>query len=95
VRDYELVFLVRPGGPDADPDQVSERVQNWITSDGGEIEKVLPWGRRRLAYVIDGQRDAHYYQINFRAGPQAIRGLERNLRISEDVIRYLTVRPGE
>ena len=93
MRDYELVYVVRPTVAEEDLNALTERVQGWISGDGGEVQKVNPWGRRRLAYPIDRFRDGSYVQINFRAMPNALGGLERQLKLSEDVIRYLLVRP--
>ena len=93
MRDYELVYVIRPTAAEEDVGQLNERVQSWITTDGGEIQKVNPWGRRRLAYPIERFRDGTYVQVNFRSLPNALGGLERQLKLSEDVIRYLLVRP--
>jgi small subunit ribosomal protein S6 len=93
LRDYELVYVVRPSVADDEVGALTEKVQGWISSDGGEVQKVNPWGRRRLAYPIERFRDGHYIQINFRSMPNALGGLERQLKLAEDVIRYLLVRP--
>jgi small subunit ribosomal protein S6 len=94
MRDYELVYIVRPSVVEADAGVLNERIQGWIGAEGGEVQKVNPWGRRRLAYPIDDFREGVYVQVNFRAEPRSIRPLERNLRLAEDVIRYLLIRPG-
>jgi small subunit ribosomal protein S6 len=93
LRDYELVYVIRPSAAEEDVNALTERVQGWISGDGGEIQKVNPWGRRRLAYPIDRFREGMYVQINFRTMPNALSGIERQLKLSEDVIRYLLVRP--
>lgn len=94
MRDYELVYIIRPTAGDDDVSALNERVQGWITADGGEIQKMNPWGRRRLAYPIERFRDGTYMQINFRGQPTGLGALERQLKLSEDVIRYLLVRQG-
>ena len=94
MRDYELVYIVRPSTAEADAGALNERIQGWIGSEGGEVQKVNPWGRRRLAYPIEDFREGVYVQVNFRAEPRSIRPLERNLGLAEDVIRYLLIRPG-
>ena len=95
LRDYELVYIVRPSAGEEELTALNERVQGWISAEGGEVQKLTPWGRRRLAYPIDRFRDGTYVAINFRGGPQSVTGIERNLKLSEDVIRYMLVRPGE
>ena len=94
LRDYELVYIIRPTAGEEDVNALTERVQTWIGADGGEIQRVNPWGRRRLAYPIERFRDGTYVEVDFRANPQGLGTLERNLKLSEDVIRYLLVREG-
>lgn len=94
MRDYELVYIIRPTAQEEELAPLNERIQGWITAEGGEIQKVNPWGRRRLAYPIERFRDGTYIQVNFRSQTDALGGLERQLKLSEDVIRYLLVRQG-
>lgn len=94
MRDYELVYIIRPTAAEEEVGTLNERVQTWIGADGGEIQRINPWGRRRLAYPIDNFRDGTYVAVEFRSGPQTIDGIERNLKLSEDVIRYLLIRRG-
>lgn len=95
MRDYELVYIIRPNAAEEAVTSLNERVQTWIGAEGGEVQKVNPWGRRRLAYPIGDFREGLYVQVNFRAGPRTLKPIERNLKLSEDVIRYMLVRPGE
>ena len=94
MRDYELVYIIRPNAAEDAVSTLNERVQAWIGAEGGDVQKVNPWGRRRLAYPIGDFREGVYVQVNFRAGPRSLGPLERNLKLSEDVIRHLLVRPG-
>lgn len=94
MRDYELVYIIRPSVAEDALTGLNQRIQGWIGADGGEIQKVNPWGRRRLAYPIGDVRDGIYVQVNFRGQPQSLRGLERNLKLAEDVLRYLLIRQG-
>jgi small subunit ribosomal protein S6 len=94
LRDYELVYIVRPTTVEADASALNERIQGWIGAEGGEVQKVNAWGRRRLAYPIEDFRDGVYIQVNFRGEPRSIKPLERNLGLAEDVIRYMLTRPG-
>jgi small subunit ribosomal protein S6 len=94
-RPYELMVLITPEMAEDAVAPFLERVGGWISDRGGEIEKLNPWGKRRLAYPIKRHRDAYYAVYNFKARPDAIAGLENSLRISEDVLRHLVVKLGD
>ena len=95
MRDYELVAIINPEVPDEEMERVIDRVNQLIASGGGEITKTEPWGRRRLAYPINGHREGFYVVEQFHIDPSATAELERSLRLIEDVIRYLLVHIGE
>ena len=69
-----------------------EKFTNLITAEGGQVENVEEWGKRRLAYPIQKFREGYYVQMNFSASPELPKELERNYRITDDVIRYIIVR---
>ncbi len=92
VREYEFVMVVSPEVADEDLSATVERVQQFIQERGGEIRKVDPWGRRKLAYPIQRYQEGHYVVAQFSLDPQAVRALEGNLELAEDVIRHLVVR---
>jgi small subunit ribosomal protein S6 len=94
LRDYELVTIVRPDITDENLGTVTDRIGQWITSQGGEVTKVDLWGRRRMAYPIRDFREGNYVISQVRLETRASTELERNLKISDDVIRYLLVRVG-
>jgi small subunit ribosomal protein S6 len=94
-RDYELTFVVRPQTEDDGLKNVIERVRGWISADQGEVVKVDQWGRRRLAYPINKQREGVYVFMQVQLEPASLIALERNLGLSEDVLRYLVVRPDD
>jgi small subunit ribosomal protein S6 len=85
-----LVFS--PEAPDERIAAIVDRTTRQITTDGGQIVKVAPWGRRRLAYPIDRHREGSYHIIVFEAPPEAILELERGLLITEELLRHLVVR---
>jgi small subunit ribosomal protein S6 len=89
---YELVFIVRPTVDEERMKTVVERVSTYITDRGGTVEKVDPWGRRRMAYPIEDHLDGQYVLTQFKADPAITGDLEASLRISEDVIRHLLIR---
>jgi small subunit ribosomal protein S6 len=80
---------------DENIEAVVEKVGQFIANVGGEVSKVDNWGRRRLAYPINGFREGYYFVTQFRIAPQAATELERSIKLSEEIIRYLTVRLGE
>jgi small subunit ribosomal protein S6 len=92
VRRYELMLVFRPDAPDERLSAIIDRTTRQITADGGQIVKVAPWGRRRLAYPIDRQREGSYHIIVFEAPAPVISELERSLLITEEVLRHLVVR---
>jgi small subunit ribosomal protein S6 len=92
VRRYELMLVFSPEAPDDRISAIIDRTTRQITADGGQIVKVAPWGRRRLAYAIDRHREGAYHIVVFEAPTTAIAELERGLLITEEVLRHLVVR---
>ena len=92
MRRYELMLVFRPDAPDERIAAIIDRTTRQITGDAGQIVKVAPWGRRRLAYAIDHQREGSYHIIVFEAPSTTIVELERGLLITEEVLRHLVVR---
>ena len=92
VRRYELMLVLRPDAPDERAAAVIDRTTRYVVASGGQIVKVAPWGRRRLAYPIDRYREGSYHIVVFEAPAEAIAELERSLQITEDVLRYLVTR---
>lgn len=92
MRDYELVFIVRPDLEDEAVQAFTDRVVNLIREYGGDVKKVEPWGRRKLAYFINRYREGYYVLIQFALDARRVADLERWLLLNEDVIRHLIVR---
>ncbi len=93
MRDYELVFILHPRLDEEGVSSTIEQVTNWVTSSGGEVLETEPWGRRRLAYPIQKQWEGYYVLQRLRLAPESVSELERNLRLNEQIMRYLIVRP--
>ena len=89
---YELMLVLRPDAPDDQVQAVIDRVTRSIATAEGQIVKVSPWGRRRLAYAIGQQREGSYFIIQFDAPGTAVIELERFLNITEEVMRHLITR---
>ena len=92
MRRYELMLVLRPDLADDKSQALVDRITRQITTSGGQIVKVAPWGRRRLAYPIDRHREGSYHIIHFEAPADSIVELERSLLITEESLRHLITR---
>jgi small subunit ribosomal protein S6 len=92
MRRYELMLILRPDVADDKAQAFIDRTTRQLLASGGQIVKVAPWGRRRLAYQIGAFREGSYHIVLFEAPPEAIVEMERILLITEEVIRHLVTR---
>jgi len=90
VSTYECVFILRPDLDDEATEAAIQRVLGQIAEIGGTVENTDRWGKRRLAYEINDQHEGIYTVVKFQAAPGQTAELERNLRIFEQVLRYMT-----
>jgi small subunit ribosomal protein S6 len=95
LRDYEMVVILSPEIGDDVVAGSLERLNQNITSRGGEVVDVNHWGRRRLAYPIKRHFEGNYVVSQIKLDPGQVPDLESSLRISEEVIRHLIVKAGE
>ena len=95
MHEYELVYIIRPDLEEDGITAVNEKVGQWVTANGGSIVKTEVWGRRKLAYPIRRHTEGTYLLQHLQFPPKSIEGLERNLKISEEILRYLVVRADE
>lgn len=93
IRSYEAAVVLRADLSDEQIDAYITRLLGIITSQGGEPGEPDKWGRRRLAYEIERQRDGYYAILPFKSPPEAPEELRRVMRLSEEVIRFLVVHP--
>lgn len=89
---YENVFIVRQDVSAPQVDALAAEFSDLVKTNGGTVTKVENWGLRSLSYRVKKNRKGHYVLLNLDAPPAALAELERNQRINEDVIRFLTVR---
>jgi small subunit ribosomal protein S6 len=89
---YETVFIARQDIATAQVDALADQFAQIVSDQGGQVTKREYWGLRNLAYRMRKNRKGHYVMFNLDAPPAAVSELERNMRINEDVLRYLTVR---
>ena len=92
MKAYELLFFVNPSIDDEARLGVKKRIDATITADGGVVDNVEEWGKRKLAFEVDGLTDGDYTLIDFHAEPDSIAELDRVLRISDYVVRHMIVR---
>jgi small subunit ribosomal protein S6 len=92
---YEHVFLARQDLSQAQVDALAAQATEIVESNQGKVVKTENWGLKGLAYKIDRNRKAHFVMLNIEAPGGAVEELERQNRINEDIIRYLTVRVDE
>jgi small subunit ribosomal protein S6 len=94
MRNYEVVFIVHPDLDETALTAIVEKVKGWITDSGGTVENAEVWGKRRMAYKIRKQRDGQYVYMVASFAPTFNAELERNLRFTEPVMRFLvTAKP--
>ncbi len=92
---YESVFIARQDISGTQVDSLTESLTNIIQEGGGQVTKKEFWGLRNLAYKIKKNRKGHFVLLNIDGPSDAVLEMERNMRINEDVIRYLTLRVDE
>jgi small subunit ribosomal protein S6 len=95
MRIYEELFIVKPDAPDEEVDQFVEQLRTQLTNAGATVDKVDKWGKRRLAYRVGKYREGAYVLFQFSAGPEMVKEFERRLRVSDIVLKFLTVRIDE
>jgi small subunit ribosomal protein S6 len=94
-RTYELMFIVRPDMTDEDLDKLISTLQSVVPASGGNVLKVEKMGKRRLAYTVRRFHDGIYVLMVVEGGGPVMHELERRLRVTEPVIKFLTVRIDE
>jgi small subunit ribosomal protein S6 len=94
-RLYEVMFIVRPDAVDEDVDKLIAGFTTSVTNGGGVVKNVEKMGRRKLAYLVRKFNDGNYILMTVEAGGPVVLELERRLRVSEPVIKFITVRMDE
>jgi small subunit ribosomal protein S6 len=94
-RVYEIVFIVDPDTPEAEATSLVENLQKIVTDQGGTVARSESMGRRQLAYQIGRKNDGNYWLFEVEGTGKEIAELERRMRVSDAVIRYMTVRVDE
>ena len=91
AREYETIYVLRPDIDADGAEKIGTRLAEVVTRESGRLTKVESWGRRRLAYDIGKQRRGVYMYLKYLGGGKVVAEIERNLRLSDGVIKYQTV----
>ena len=94
-RTYELMFIVRPDMIEEEQDKLISTLETAVTTSGGNVKSVEKMGKRRLAYMVRRFHDGIYVLLTVEGGGGLIHELERRLRVTEPVIKFITVRIDE
>ena len=92
---YEHVYIARQDIAPAQVEALTQSLEEIITENGGKVEKQEYWGLRNLQYKIKKNRKGHYTLLNIDAPSNAITEMERQMRINEDILRFMTIRVDE
>lgn len=92
MKAYELLFFVAPSIDEESRAAVMKRIETTIADDQGVVDNVEAWGKRKLAYEINGLTDGDYTLIDFHADPASVAELDRILRINDAVVRHMIVK---
>jgi small subunit ribosomal protein S6 len=91
-RTYELMFIVRPDMTEEDQDKLISTLETAVTSSGGQVKNMEKMGKRRLAYMVRRFHDGLFLLLTFEGSGGLVHELERRLRVTEPVIKFLSVR---
>ena len=92
MNQYEVMYVVDAALEDSARSELINRFNELVVKNGGEVERVDEWGKRRLAYAINYKTEGYYVLMYIKAPAELPRELERNLKISDQVLRYLVIR---
>jgi small subunit ribosomal protein S6 len=92
MRKYECTYILDPGLSDEEHEPLIERFKTLVSDNGGSVDAVDKWERRRLAYEVKGKREGVYVVMNFNGEPRTETELGRVLRITDGVLRHIVVR---
>lgn len=92
MRDYESIFILNPNIEEGESEKVCLKMQEVVTANGGEVTRVEKWGKRKLAYEIGKHKKGEYVLLQFTGEPVTVAELERNYKMTDPVIKYITIR---
>lgn len=89
MRKYELMYIIKPELDEEQTNAVIEKFSTLITDNGGEEPSIDKWGKRRLAYEIKDYREGFYVLVNFMGVPDTAQEIDRVMKISDDILRFM------
>ena len=92
MNKYEILYIIKTGLDDAKREAVVERFSTLVQTHGGKVDKVDKWGTKRFAYPIDFKNDGYYVLMVFESNQDFPREIERQMRITDEVVRFMCVR---
>lgn len=95
MRKYEIMFIVRPDIADEELDKLVANIETNVTNAGGQLTGTERMGKRRLAYTVGKFNDGNYILIKMEGPGSSVKEIERRLRVTEQVIKFITVRTDE
>ena len=92
MNQYEVMYVIDAALEDSARTELINRFSDLVVKNGGEVDRVDEWGKRRLAYAIQYKTEGYYVLVTFNANPELPRELERNMRNDERLMRYMVTR---
>jgi small subunit ribosomal protein S6 len=89
---YESIFIINPNITDDETNAIIKKMQDVVTKQGGEMIKFEDWGKKKLSYEVKKQKRGHYVFFQFKGGPAVISELERTYKLTDSVIKFLSVK---
>ena len=94
MKKYEVMFIVKPAEEEA-LNNVVAKFENLLQANGGTVEKVDRWGKRRLAYEVKEHAEGYYYLMFFSAEPKVIAELDRVMKITDEILKHMIIKEDE
>lgn len=94
MRKYEIMFIVKPLDEEG-TNAVITKFENLINNNGGQVDKIDRWGKKRLAYLVNDFAEGFYVLVNFTSVPATILELDRIMKITEDILKFMIIRIDE
>lgn len=94
-RTYEILFIADPNLGEPEVDALAAQVQGFVEKDGGRLQKMEKWGKKRLAYDVRRHREGYYVLLVVEGTGAMVKEVERRIKVTDGIIRFLTVRVDE
>lgn len=95
MRNYEVMYILKPDLDEETTTQLVEKFSAIITNGGGELVSVDKWGKRRMAYEIKDLQEGYYVLVNFKSEPDVVTELDRVMKISDEMLRFMIINKEE